>query len=119
MPTNIGAIRQDLTLSAYEDWPLRFTVEDADAAVVDITGATATWVLKYSASGVLILRKTVGNGIALTAPTSGQLTVSVSETETQHLQPAAYYHELHVTLGSITRKAAFGSIVVRATGIVD
>lgn len=111
-----GAVLTDITVFAYEDWPLQFTIKDEDGVTKNLTGATATWVLKRGPGGAEILRKTTVAGIT-NGGAAGTLTVDVTETDTQALGAGLYYHEMLITLGGVTRKSAYGAVVVRATGI--
>jgi hypothetical protein len=53
------------------------TVEDTNGTPVNITGASATMQIKSASGSVLLTLTTTANaGIALTNPTSGQMTIS-------------------------------------------
>lgn len=53
------------------------TVEDTNGTPVNLTGASATMQIKSASGSVLLTLTTTANaGIALTNPTSGQMTIS-------------------------------------------
>lgn len=113
--TKTAAARQNFSVFAYEDWPLRFTITDEAGDPKDLTGCSSVWVLKESAEGTELLRKSgtpEDQGIY-----PGVLLLTVTKTETAALHGALYY-ELQITdvLGK-TRKAACGRVVVQPTGI--
>lgn len=76
------------------------TVYDSTGALLDLTGASLTWVLITSEWGELLLSKTVDNGITI-APNQtsnkGELTVSLLPADTASLEPRAYTHQLRAT----------------------
>jgi len=112
-------IQENLTLFAYEDWPLVFSIVDESGAVKNLTSATAVWVLKRGGPrGAELLRKTTAAlGGITNGGAAGTLAVDVTEVETQDFRAGAYYHELNITLSGVTRKASYGSVTVQATGI--
>lgn len=104
------------------DVPLAFTIYEsnaADAAVQDITGWTLSWRLKVRADDpdarTLVL-KTTSSGIALTAPGAGVCTVTLEDTDTDHLMPGEYYHELKRTDAGFETVLSYGLCAVRRGG---
>ena len=110
-------IEVNLTLSANEEWPLKFTVQDASGAAQSLTGASAIWVLMSSPEGYERLRKTVGSGIVITDAAAGILVVTVEEADVDDLPAGVYYHELRASINSIARVVARGAITVLETAI--
>jgi hypothetical protein len=66
----------------------------------DITGWSVSWMLKRSLEDPdadLVLQKTTSAGITLTTPTSGILSITIADTDTDGLEPGKYYHEVKRT----------------------
>jgi len=113
----ILAIRQDLQVFAYEDWPLLFTISDSTGAVLDITGASAVWVLKHSPEAATELLRQVGVVAANQLTHKGEVSVLVAKEDNATLDGVLYY-ELQLTdINDLTRKTTYGSIVVKPTAI--
>lgn len=74
-----------------------------DGAVKDLTGASAIVYGLYGArpedfgDGQALFTKTLGAGIALTAPVSGIFTVSIDPADTATIPPGDYFHQAVVT----------------------
>lgn len=78
---------------------LTVTVLDSDGNAQDITGATAQFTLARTPRATALIEKTTSDGIALTTPASGVLTVALDNTDTAGLA-GFYYYEVVVTLTS-------------------
>lgn len=78
------------------------TVFDSTGALLDLTGASLSWVLITSEWGELLLSKAVGTGITIANQTTskGQVTVSLLPADTATLEPRAYTHQLRATTQS-------------------
>ncbi|MEE8551512.1 MAG: hypothetical protein V3T08_09705 [Gemmatimonadota bacterium] len=102
---------------------LNYTVRDANGAAIDITGGTFRWGLsklsqealgegKVKPQGDALVTKTLGLGITLTAPTLGQLRVTLDPADTASLK-GDFYHELEMVLAGATSTVAFGRIDIK------
>lgn len=83
-----------------------FTLTDFGGTALNLTAASATFSVKATlAAGTYVFQKTgtqggATSGITYPAPTSGQLTVEVSPSDTQNQAVASYVWDLQVTLSS-------------------
>lgn len=101
--TNLG---DPNPIFAGEDRDLVFTVFGETGEVEDITG----WSVSFTSGGV---SKTVGAGIALTSPTSGVLTVSLSSTDTTSLTGGTDW-KLRRTDSGLNTVLGYGRFAVQA-----
>ena len=76
------------------DLVLRFTVEDADGAAVNITGWTFAFALARSYSVAAAISKSSGAGIAINDGAAGIVDVTVQDTDTDDLDVGAYVADL-------------------------
>lgn len=92
------------------DRQLRFTVRDDDGNVIDITGWTLEWVLRHSDEGAALITKTTdpGDGITVTAPTTGIALVEFDPVDTALLDPGQYVYALRRTDMDFVDILAFG-----------
>lgn len=96
-----------------EDQSLQFTVLDSAGAAVNITGWTLTFTL-YDRAGTTVHTETsAGGGIALTAPASGILAVTVGATELAAASAGNYYYRLIRTNSGNATVVAYGDVVLR------
>lgn len=84
---------QNFEIYAGDTKDIIIAVTDAAGAAVNLSGATAKWVLKKNASASNSAYKTTGNGITVVG---GVVTVRMNSADTQGLQ-GRYYHEAEVT----------------------
>lgn len=88
-----------------DTWQLLGNLQDSAGNALDLTGAQSiTWRLD-DAAGVNRLTLTLGAGIALTGqPTTGQVLVKPSPTQTAALVPGVFTDSIRVVLadGSVT-----------------
>ncbi|HSW43162.1 MAG TPA: hypothetical protein VLM76_11695 [Patescibacteria group bacterium] len=98
-------------------WVVRVT--DAAGAPVNITGAAMRFTAKLRAGdpdGAAILSKTVGAGISLSAPTAGEATVTLADTDTTtRLAPGRTHRLLYdwrMTLAGQTTTVAHGDLLI-------
>jgi hypothetical protein len=111
------AIRQDLELFAYEDWPLLFTIVNSVGTVLDITGASAVWVLKPSPESTTELLRQAGVVATDQVGHKGEVSVLVAKEDNVGFDGILYY-ELQLTdINELTRKTTYGSITIKPTGI--
>lgn len=84
-----------------EDKALLFSITDASDDPQDITGWAISWMVKRRKThpdADAIVVKTVGSGITLTSPTTGVLSITVSDTDVAAIVGGnLYYHELKRT----------------------
>lgn len=116
--------RHDFSMHRGDDRQITFQVVDESQAPFDITGAALTWImaeqdLKEAATATpkpkatTLVTKTVGSGITITAPATGDLQVDLDSADTVTFKaPLAYYHELQLTVGGFVTTVAFGIITI-------
>lgn len=82
-----------------EDKQLRVTIYQTDGRTVqNITGWALSWTLKQSPTGAVVMQKTTADNIALTNPTAGICTITLTAEDLAVLAgETAYYHELKRT----------------------
>lgn len=90
----------------------KVTVKDGNGDVVDVTGATGTFKLFKNQAGTPEFTKTEADGISLTDPTNGIVTVQTVPTDTECLAPGIYWYELQLTVGSNLYTALYGQIEI-------
>ena len=107
-----------LRLTRGDTGHFRFTVTDADGAVVNLTGATATLtVKKYEDDVTAILTKTEADGLTLVAPqTGGLIDLEVEPADTATLAPGYYRYDLEVQPGEYVYTVDSGWLVI-TTGV--
>lgn len=93
-----------LGLFAGEDRQIQFTVLDAADVPVNIAG----WVISFSAG---VVTKTIGDGVALSDPSNGVVTVTLSPTNTNTLEGTNLYKLWRLDAGFIT-VLAYGRLQV-------
>lgn len=111
---------QSFTVFAGEDVSIPITITDNDGAVVDITGASARFIVKRrpsSATPVLDSAASPATATAaVTTPASGLVTVSLADSDTGSLV-GTYWWELKLTDASNNETvAAYGYIDFRVSG---
>jgi hypothetical protein len=89
---------------AGDTWIIAASCKDADGEPLDLTTATAAWVLN-DYNGVNLLTLTIGDGIALVENVSGDLIIGecrieVASSRTAGLMPGFYRDQLHVIDGN-------------------
>lgn len=92
---------------------LKVAVLDQDEVKVDLTGATATFVLMPAPGQVATLTKTVGSGIVITDALNGLLEITLLPADTDPLR-GTFAHELEVT-DAVARKTTvlFGTVNIK------
>ena len=104
-------------------------VVDNLGVAVDLTGLTGTnisWVLANQdvsstvpgPRGAALITKTIGSGITIPAPTTGDIEVDLASVDTTGRKPGEFYHELQVVLGGKTTTVLFGIITLRRDIVV-
>lgn len=80
---------------------IHVTVNKKDGTAVDLTSASAEWLLKNQASDAdadaLLTKDTAGGGIQITDATNGKLTVYIDTGDTTGIGAGGYHHRLRVT----------------------
>ena len=94
---------------------LVYTVYDEDGVVADITSATVRWTVRSTpASTTVITLKIVGDGITLTTPTLGVLTVAFTTADACVLTAGTFAYDLEVTTtNGIVRTLISGDWIIR------
>ena len=91
----------------------QITVKSTDESAKDVTGATVTYTVRAnSKSGTQVIQKTVNNGIVLTTPTSGILTVTLNPADTALDVGRKYFYDCQVTLSGVVQTVQAGQITV-------
>ena len=103
------SVQQDLEFYLGENWIVDFEVNDGNDANIDITGATLQWRLS-TLPGTTVMTRTVGDGLTITAGTTGLCTLSVTALHQNTggvLSRTNYQWEFRVTttLGTISVQA--------------
>lgn len=73
------------------------TVYDENDAILDLSGYDITWVLYKLTSKQIVLTKTLGSGISVPAPSSGQIVIDILPVDTENLVPNTYVHECELS----------------------
>lgn len=91
---------------------IKVVVRDQDDAIVDLSGATATFVLMRAPGQSAIISKTVGSGIVITDAVNGLLEITIDPADTEPLR-GAHSHELEITdAGGRKSTVLFGTITI-------
>lgn len=110
--------RQTIVASNFEMFSgntrvLKVTVLDQDEAIVDLSGAAATFVVMRAHGQPAIITKTVGSGIVITDAVNGLLEITLLEADTEPLR-GVHRHELEITDASGRKTTVlFGNITIR------
>jgi hypothetical protein len=100
------------TMHSGDDKLIQLTVRDQDAVVIDITGATMSFVLSEDPGDVALFELTVGSGITLIDPTNGRADIRIADTDTAALA-GLYYFEVTLTdATALVSTVAYGYINV-------
>jgi hypothetical protein len=123
----MAAIRKDLgggdePLFLGHTWIFSGRISDGSGAPQDLTGCTFVWVLKHSQRGVDLVRKIIGDGIALgdqtVDATKGTFTITVNPADTDGIEwGASFYYQADVTIGTVRDAVMWGSIKPQPVGI--
>ena len=117
--------RFDFEIHRGDSRQILFQVVDPGLVPVDITGATMTWVISEldeddvntipaPIPGSTLATKTVGTGITLTTPATGNGTIVLSSVDTTGLNaPEQYYHEAQMVLGGETTTIMYGILTLK------
>lgn len=73
-------------------------VKDENEQVVSLSGYLVHWVMYVPTTGAIVLDKSVGNGIAITSPTTGEISISLLPSDTENIVPRIYNHELEISI---------------------
>lgn len=94
---------QDYTINRGSDWTLDITVNDTSGSALNITGYTFYMYLWSSAidNPDLTLDNDGTGGISITTAASGELTVTITDAQSEALSPhLTYEYEFHVKDGT-------------------
>lgn len=127
-------VMRNFQLFRGETVPVVFTLVAADIfqpVAVNVTGAAVTfrvrrkgyrsrsraltdygWGGGFGGSGYTEFELSVGNGVVLTNPTCGVITVTIPETATRDICPGMFNWQLGVTLSSAMAVRASGTLVI-------
>lgn len=109
------ALETNLAFTLGADWEIDFSLNDAEGADLDLTGAVVKF--RLSRRKVLALQvSTQGGDIAIDSPSDGNGTITVSPDAQADLVPAVYDYEVRAYLAdSRVTTQAFGALTVAAT----
>lgn len=94
-----------------DDWAIAGTIS-AGGAPVDLTSATITSQIRRTADSATVTETFT---VTKTNAAAGEITLSLSDTETALIKPGAYVYDLQVVIGSTTTTYGAGSpLVVKA-----
>lgn len=112
------AINQDFSMHSGDTKKISLVVKDESGSVVNTTGLLkAQFVIKnYANSTSALITKSLGSGITNSAPSAGQLIVTIDATSSATLAAGEYYHETRIkdvnsNVGTIT----IGTLVVKSS----
>ena len=92
---------------------LKVSVLDQDDAIVDLSGASATFVLMKRPGQVAMITKTVGAGITITNAVGGEMEVLLVPADTEPLR-GAFAYEVEVTDASGRKTTVlFGTVTIK------
>lgn len=93
------------------NFTINFTVKDATGAAQDITGWSLEYTMRRRAMDPeALVTKTVGSGITLTSPATGQGTITMLPADTASLRGRVFRHALRRT------DSGFASSVIPGRG---
>lgn len=97
MTTNFKATAGDTT-------PVYVVVRDQAGEVMDLTGASARWMVSRGTPArfspqVLLTKSTANGGITITAAPEGEMLIDLQPSDTRNLT-GDYYHELELVDGN-------------------
>ena len=99
-----------ITLQQGDSLFLDLFVKNKNNAAVDITSATIVYTITPAAGGAAVVTKSVGSGIALTAPTNGECGIT---TGSEAVAIGRYYHKAVVTIAGVVGTSFYGSLRVK------
>ena len=109
-------IRKTDGLFRGEDKVLQYTIVDSADVAVNITGWTFTWIMRAGASyaGTALLELTsAGGACAITNAAGGIMTVTITDTQLDPIQPGTYYYELWRNNAGNETVLAYGDVTLR------
>lgn len=111
-------IDQNFTMWQGETIEQEVPVTDKDGNQVNVSNATAVYVIKESAStNADLVRKTDTDGLDMGSPTVYDLTINYEPADTESLH-GKYYHECKITDASSNVNVGFeGEITINASGV--
>lgn len=85
----------DFTIQQRTEHVVTVTMKDINGTIVDISGATAKFIMSAHVNSAPIVTLTTSDDIALTDPTNGVLAISLSDTHTD--RRGTIYYECALT----------------------
>ena len=104
-------LHDDLELFAGDDWSIVGVLLDVNGYALDLTGATLEWTL-IDPTGAQVAGVQGSVSIAVAAPPSGKVTISIPKSSTEPLYAGRYHDALRVTLGGKASLYWIGAILV-------
>lgn len=90
----------------------RVVLTDENDDPINLTGTIADMEIKRL-DGTLVLALSIGDGIALTDPTAGEMTITIDAADTAALEPEYTYHyDVQWTNGANVRTVAAGHLKI-------
>jgi hypothetical protein len=115
------ATNQTITLWRGDDLVITIPVRDKSEAFVNLSGAGARWWMGKTANAKgsnIFLQKSVGSGIEITNPGSGQewdLVITITKADTENLRVGTFYHEAEITIGGRDATVCTGPFILNQT----
>lgn len=90
--------QQDVTVYLGDDSILTVAVTNESGQALDVTGASFAWLIaQYAGMPALVSKSTASGGISVTAPTTGQVQITVTHADTSSLGAGVFWHQLVMT----------------------
>ncbi len=90
----------------------RVTLNDENDDPINLTGTTADMEIKRL-DGTLVLALGIGNGITLSNPTAGEMTITIDAGDTDALDPEyTYLYDVQWTNGANVRTVVAGQLKI-------
>jgi hypothetical protein len=84
-----------MTLKRGDSIDYEMTVKNNDGTPTDLTGFNITFSVKKKFSDIdYVIQKTIGNGITVDDPTTGQVVIHIEHGDTNDLKPKEYVYDI-------------------------
>lgn len=93
------SVNQNLEFYQGETVGIVITITE-DGTAKDITDASAVWAMAKTPGGAPVYSASTVSGIAITDAAAGELTITISATDSAAFYERIYYHELQLTDGA-------------------
>jgi hypothetical protein len=100
---------QNLEIYQGDNKNIIITVYDENGGLVTLSGYSAVWCAYKQTPFTVAIEKSTTNGITILDPSSGQLQITIEQSDTENLTPNVYAHQCEV-------EDAFGNHATVTTG---